>query len=54
MKYCTKCGHQNNDAESFCINCGTSFGVEETTDGSQVNSKNMVDNIISGVKKTTV
>lgn len=36
MKFCPKCGHENNDEVKFCINCGEKFieedAVHETVD----------------------
>lgn len=30
MKYCQKCGTQNEDAVADCTNCGTPFGAQGT------------------------
>jgi hypothetical protein len=29
MKYCAKCGHQNDDSAAFCSSCGTNFSTAD-------------------------
>lgn len=57
MKYCTKCGHENEDDGLFCVNCGNPF--EETNSQSTQKSvddfisagKDVADKVASGAKK---
>ena len=34
MKFCSKCGAQNEDTVKFCLNCGTKFEADEVKDES--------------------
>lgn len=51
MKFCTKCGKENNDENKFCIGCGASF---ESNEQKEMTVDATVTNEVNNTKKSTL
>jgi len=45
MKYCTKCGYENEDRDNFCRNCGNPINENNKSDESILNGSNPNNNM---------
>lgn len=43
MKYCTKCGNENNDSNRFCGHCGEDFSHNTVRENVVSNSSNSIE-----------
>lgn len=47
MKYCVKCGFQNEDSAKFCIECGTSLHVADSVEDKNYTYESVEDSVVN-------